>query len=318
MGLRNNMRIYKRVYRRIAVLLILTVFFLCSCGNSKTYGNTEQTELSRDGHTEQTEPSSDRYAEQTSAFHIKMLKIGKADTALLYMEGETEAVVIDTGEDDDGPEIEEKLEELGIERISRLIITHYDKDHIGGAAYLLEHIPVEQVIQPDYSKTGNRFEAYKEAVNSYVSDVCTVSEDMSFSEGQLSFSVYPENDPENQYFEAGEDNDRSLVIMVSYQGKRFLFAGDIEEKRIELLLDSGIDLSCDWIKIPHHGRFNSQTENLLKAVGAKDGIICCSEKNPADQETLDAVQKAGMTCWITSDGDITFTCDGESICGEQG
>lgn len=313
MVLRNNMWIYGR----LSVLLILMTFILCSCGGSKSYENTEQTESSLDGYTEQTEASSNGYAGQASVFHIKMIKIGKADTALLYMEGETEAVVIDTGEDDDGPEIVDKLEELGITKISRLIITHYDKDHIGGAAYVLEHIPVEQVIQPDYPKTEDRFEAYKEAVNSYVSDVYTISEDMDFSEGPLSFSVYPENDPENRYFEEGEDNDRSLVVMVSYQGKKFLFAGDIEEKRIELLLASGVDLSCDWIKVPHHGNFNSQTENLLKAAGAKDGIICCSEKNPADKETLDAIQRAEMTCWITSDGDITFTCDGEGIYGEQ-
>ena len=254
---------------------------------------------------------------QSPALNIKMLKIGKADTALLYMEGEMEAVVIDTGEDDDGSEIVEKLEELGITRVSHLIITHYDKDHIGGAAYVLEHIPVGQVIQPGYPKTGNRFEAYQEALKVYVSDICTVSEDIVFSVGQLVFSIYPKNDPENQYFEEGDDNDRSLVTMVFYQDKRFLFTGDIEEKRIKLLLASDVDLSCDWIKIPHHGRFNSQTEYLLYAALANDGVICCSEKNPAEKETVDAVRRAGMTCWLTADGDITFTCDEEGIYGEQ-
>ena len=254
---------------------------------------------------------------QTPVFNIKMLKIGKADTALLYMEGETEAVVIDAGEVDDGPEIVEKLEELGITRVSHLIITHYDKDHIGGAAYVLEHIPVGQVIQPGYTKTGNKFEAYQESVKACVSDICTVSEDIEFSVGKLFFSIYPENDPENQYFEEGNDNDRSLVTMVSYQDKRFLFTGDIGEKRIELLLASGVDLSCDWIKIPHHGRLNSQTEYLLNAASANDGVICCSEKNPAEKETVDAVRRAGMICWLTTDGDITFTCDGKSIYGEQ-
>ena len=256
-------------------------------------------------------------AEQVSVFHIKMLKIGKADTALLYMEGETDAVVIDTGEDDDGPEIVDKLEELGITGISHLIITHYDKDHIGGAAYVLEHIPVGQIIQPGYPKTGKGFEDYREAVETYADYVYTVSEDMELTVGPLSLVVYPENDPDNQYFDEGEDNDRSRVTMVTYRNKRFLLTGDIEEKRMELLLASGVDLSCDWVKLPHHGFFNSQTESLLKTTGAKDGVICCSEKNPAQKETLDAVRRAGMTCWLTADGDITFTCDGEEIHGEQ-
>lgn len=254
---------------------------------------------------------------QIPAFNIKMLKIGKADTALLYLEGETEAVVIDAGEDDDGSEIVEKLDELGVTKISHLIITHYDKDHIGGAAYVLEHIPVGQVIQPDYPKTGDRFEAYQEAVDRSTSDICVVSDYMEFSVSHLSFSIYPENDPENQYFKEDDDNDRSLVTMVTYRNKRFLFTGDIEEKRIELLLSTGVDLNCDWVKIPHHGRFNDQTESLLEATGAKDGVICCSEKNPAERETVDAARKAGMTCWITADGDITFICDGEGVYGNQ-
>ena len=250
-------------------------------------------------------------------FHIRMLKIGKADTAFLYMEGGSEAVVIDVGEDTDGPEIVEKLKKHGITKISHLIITHYDKDHVGGAAYVLECFPVGQVIQPDYSGSGVRFEVYREAAQRYAEEICTVSEYMEFSVGPLSFAIYPENDPENQYFKRDDENNRSLVTMVTYAGKKFLFTGDIEGKRIERLVSSGVDLSCDWMKIPHHGRFNDQTATLLEAAGAKYGVICCSKKNPADEETLDAIQQAGMTCWLTAEGDVTFACDGEGISGKQ-
>lgn len=295
-------------------LRVIMLSFICvitiGCGSKER----EKADL------EAAVPSGEHSSEETvqpPIFKIKMLKIGKADTALLYMEGETEAVVIDAGEDDDGPEIAETLEKLGITRIGHLIITHYDKDHMGGAAYILEHIPVGQVIQPGYPKAGDRYEDYRKAVEAYAGDVCTVSEDMEFAVGSLSLAVYSENDPENRYFEEGEDNDRSLVTMISYQSKKFLFTGDIEEKRIRLMLDSGIDLSCDWVKIPHHGDFNSETEYLLKAAGAKDAVICCSEKNPAREETVDAVRQAGMNCWLTADGDITFICDGQNIYAYQ-
>lgn len=295
-------------------LLAVILSFICMtavcCGSKDAEDNGQAVNVLPEEHMAAE-------ASQIPVFNIKMLKIGKADTALLYLEGETEAVVIDAGDDDDGPRIVEKLEELGVTKISHLIITHYDKDHMGGAAYVLEHIPVGQIIQPDYPKTGDRFEAYRKAVDEYVSDICAVSDYMEFSVGHLSFSIYPENDPDNQYFKENDDNDRSLVTMVTYQNKRFLFTGDIEEKRIELLLSTGVDLSCDWMKIPHHGRFNDRTVFLLDAAGAKDGVICCSEKNPAEEETVDAVRRAGMTCWMTADGDVTFTCDGEDIYGNQ-
>lgn len=307
-----NMGIYRGCARKGLFAVIL--FFICmtavGCGAKGAENNGQTVNALPEGHIVEE-------ASQIPAFNIKMLKIGKADTALLYLEGETEAVVIDAGEDDDGPEIVEKLEQIGVTKISHLIITHYDMDHMGGAAYVFEHMPVGQLIQPGYPKTGDRFEAYQEAVYEHMSDICVVSEYMEFSVGHLSFSIYPENDLENQYFKEDDDNDRSLVTMVAYRDKRFLFTGDIEEKRIELLLSTGVDLSCDWVKIPHHGRFNDQTESLLEAAGAKDGVICCSGKNPAEEETVDAVRRAGMACWMTADGDITFTCDGEGIYGNQ-
>ena len=148
-------------------------------------------------------------------------------------------------------------------------------------------------------------------------DVLSVSEPLTITAGALTLEIYPENDPQNQFFEADDDNNRSLVTMVSCQGQRFLFTGDIKEERIRLLLQSDVALSCDWIKMPHHGSWNEALPELLEAASPRFAVICCSDKNPADPETLELLEEMGISCWLTSDGDVTFFCSGEDIYGLQ-
>ena len=59
------------------------------------------------------------------------LDVGKADAILLY-NGEM-AALIDAGENDDGDAVVEAIRARGIERLDLMIITHFDKDHVGGA-----------------------------------------------------------------------------------------------------------------------------------------------------------------------------------------
>ena len=52
----------------------------------------------------------------------------------------------------------------GIERLDLLIITHFDKDHVGGADKILENIEVARVLEPDYDKDSKQYRQYCEAL----------------------------------------------------------------------------------------------------------------------------------------------------------
>ena len=67
---------------------------------------------------------------------IVLLKVGKADAIIAQANGK--AIVIDAGEEEDGEEIVTYLKNQGLSRIEALIITHYDRDHVGGADTLVE------------------------------------------------------------------------------------------------------------------------------------------------------------------------------------
>ena len=82
--------------------------------------------------------------EQGSTLTADILKIGKADCTL-FQEGET-SYMIDTGEAENAPRILEALKEKNVDHLDALIISHFDKDHVGGAAQILEAVTVDRVL----------------------------------------------------------------------------------------------------------------------------------------------------------------------------
>ena len=129
-----------------------------------------------------------------------------------------------------------------------------------------------------------------------------------------SLAIYAADDPEEIQDTDGEyDNDMSLVAKVICGERKFLFTGDIEKTRIRQMLDSGVDWTADWIKMPHHGRYQKKVEKLLEAVNPFYAVICDGEDQPAEEETLDALKKRQIKEWETADGTVVTITDGKNI-----
>lgn len=244
-------------------------------------------------------------------FTITAFPIGKAD-ALLLQEGRT-AILVDTGEKEDGPFLLQELEKRGIGRLDLLMITHFDKDHVGSASFLMENLNVEMVMMPDYEGDRTEYYAFLESLEAHP-DVRRIAETVQFSIGRLDWTVYPAEAPGLIQDTAEEyDNDMSLVADISYGMKSFLLTGDIEKKRIAQMLSSDVDWKHDWIKMPHHGRYQKALDELMEQVEPSWAVICCSEKKPAEDKTLKLLEKRQISVWDTSKYSVVTMCDGETI-----
>ena len=72
------------------------------------------------------------------------LNVGKADAILLRLNGQD--YLVDTGSKESYDQMEDALRMLGVGRLAGVIITHTDKDHVGGLKKLLKsEIDVERV-----------------------------------------------------------------------------------------------------------------------------------------------------------------------------
>ncbi len=237
-------------------------------------------------------------------FSISLLKVGQADAIILKTQNHT--AVIDCGEKDDGDEVAEKLK--GTEKIDYLFITHFDKDHVGGAAEVIENIETEKIILPDYIGTSSEYESFEKAMQEKNITPTRLTSKMTFTLDDVLFEVYP---PQKKSYKE-PDNDYSLVISVTHGENKFLFAGDAEKDRLAEL-PSQLDLDCDFLKMPHHGNFNKRTEAFLKFATPAYTVITDSEKNPAEEETVKAIEAVGSEIYHTKDGDIQVISDGEVI-----
>jgi beta-lactamase superfamily II metal-dependent hydrolase len=74
-------------------------------------------------------------------------------------------------------------------------------------------------------------------------------------------------------------NDTSLVLMVQFGEKKFLFTGDMEAFAENELLSSNISLKADVLKVGHHGSYSSTSAAFLKAVDPDYAVISCSKDN---------------------------------------
>ena len=90
-------------------------------------------------------------------------KLGAADCAILMTEDHT--VVIDTGEAEDADTILDVLSDYHRDTIDLLLISHYDKDHVGGAAKLIDSLTVRRVIGSSYPKESEEYAAYQSALS---------------------------------------------------------------------------------------------------------------------------------------------------------
>lgn len=229
---------------------------------------------------------------------VSVLRIGKAD-AIIITNG-SNAILIDAGEEDDIDEILEFFAEKRINAIDMMIITHFDKDHVGGADGVLHGIRVNAVYDAGYESDSKQYGEYLDALQATGVPRTRVLETTEMRLGALTLTLMPAGQP------ADDDNNNSLVIAMDDGFHTFLFAGDAEEQRIDELLLSAIG-QYDFLKMPHHGRMKTNLDALLDQVSPQIAVITDSDKNPADTETLALLAGRGIDTYETRDGDIHVT-----------
>lgn len=244
--------------------------------------------------------------EVTGTFEVSVLKVGQADAIILQTE--QHCVLIDCGEKDDGAEVSEKLAENGISNVDYLFVTHFDKDHVGGVPEVLDNVTVGELVTPSYKGTNSEYDSYIEAIQKHNITPTELAEKMTFILDDVLFEVYPPM--KNSYVKG--DNDFSLAVSVSHGDNRFLFAGDAQKIRLSEIVEQ-IHGRYNFLKVPHHGKYNSYTKRFFETVKPEISVITCSDKNPEEAETVAALESVGSSIYLTREGDISAVSDGKEI-----
>ena len=281
----------------IALLLILLL--LTGCTSSKPVEPT----------TEPTEPS---VAEPGLTVHF--LDVQHADSILLACGGEY--ALVDGGYPESGERIVSYMRRQGIKELDLLVGTHPHGDHIGGLPQVLNTFPTETVWTSQLPYTNDYVSNFTNAVTRNGADFVQPRPGESFRLGDATIDVIG---PLNLRYE--EANDLSLVLMVTYGDTRFLLTGDMEEVAERELVEAGVDLKADVLKVGHHGSSSSTSYRFLRAVAPTYGVISLAAANEyghPHRDPMSRLMDADVTIYRTdkmydvvafSDGEtISFTC----------
>lgn len=238
---------------------------------------------------------------------VTFLDVGKADAIVLQSESST--VVIDCGEKGDGKKISSILEESGTTVIDYLIITHFDKDHVGGAPKVLKTFDVKNVLTPDYTGNVSEYDKFAETLDGRGFTPMKLKEDISFTLDDVDYTVYA---PKKDFYGDGDsaENNFSLVTKAVHHNNILLFTGDAMEERLDEIMDIG---KCTLLKVPYHGRKLDNLGDFLKATEPKCAVVC-TDSNEFSGKMQDLLKKQKINTYATCfNGEITAVSDGSQI-----
>ena len=244
-------------------------------------------------------------------FKVYFFKAGKADSILIS--NNDKYILIDTGEADLADDILTYFRNNNITKLDYLIITHFDKDHVGSASEIINSIEIDNILQSNSPKESEYYNNYIEALENKSITPNTVSGDLEFTLGDFNVVV---NGPDKTY-DSNESNNSSLIVSINYKDTNYLFMGDSQNDRIKDYLSEHSDKKYDFIKIPYHGHFQKQLDNLLEAVNPKYAVITCSNSEMEDDETVNLLKQLNIKYYVTRQGSITIKSDGKDIVIEQ-
>lgn len=244
-------------------------------------------------------------------WRLVVCDVGQGDGLVLPAAAGT-AVVVDAGPD---PDLMERcLDDLGIEAVALVILTHLHADHVEGLPAVLHGRRVGAVeIGPLDEPAGELARVRRWAAGAGV-PLERVVDGERRRVGDLSWQVVA---PETAFHGTDSDpNNSSIVLRVVSGGLTLLLTGDVEPEAQDALLAGGVDVRADVLKIPHHGSAH-QDPRFLRSVGARVAIASVGADNPyghPSARTLGLLSDAGVTVLRTDrDGDVAVTGSGGGV-----
>lgn len=228
--------------------------------------------------------------------------LGEADST--FIRHQNKVLLIDTGEIHQGSFIVKNLIELGIDKIDYLVLTHPDKDHIGGAVEIINNFEVGIIIQSSLQEGKELQEALNSVIREKNIEAIFPEKQYEFTLGKILVTVFP---PEE--FSYKKDNNYSLMTLLTHGELNYFFGGDAEKKRLEEALTYDLPKTILY-KVPHHGRANSKSADMINLLSPKFAIITSSS---ADAEVLEALKLQNSKIFYTGDKSIRFLSDGEVL-----
>jgi competence protein ComEC len=242
-----------------------------------------------------------------SGLRVTFLDVGQGDAVLLQVpEG---ALLVDQGPPE--ARVYRQVRRFGIRELSLVVLTHPQRDHVGGAADVLGSVRVRLVLDPRLAASGpEEREALAEARARRI-PVATARPGVIYRIGRLRLRVLW---PDGPGVASEDPNDRAVVCLISYGQTDLLLGADAESDVLLPLRPPPVEI----LKVSHHGSADALLPALLQELRPRVAVISVGVGNTyghPTRETLAALDAApGLAVYRTDrDGAVTIESDGRRL-----
>jgi competence protein ComEC len=251
-------------------------------------------------------PFGGQAARSATGLRVRILDVGQGDSIVLDPPG-GDSVLVDTGPPGNG--VEERLRELGLDRLAAIVITHNQSDHAGGLGELLDSVDVGRVV---YGTAAPRIRGAALAAGVEPDRIAEGGE-LDFGDLQLS-ALWP---PRELGGRSDEDpNLLSIVLLARWRHFSMLLTGDAESESVPI--ETG---PVDVLKVSHHGSEDDGLDDLLERSVPKLAVISVGAGNPyghPSESTVAELRDHGVPTMRTDrQGEIEIEADGSRWTASQ-
>jgi competence protein ComEC len=233
---------------------------------------------------------------------LRMFDVGQGDGILLSSGGTQ--ILVDGGPDGS------ILSHLGSampffdRTVDLLVLSHPHMDHLQSFPELLRRYRVKAVLMTGVDYANPRYEEFltllaDEGARLFVADP---TQDLTVGPFDIDVLWPP---PRSFGVPMKDVNDDSVALRVTVpNGKTILFTGDMEEGEERKILQAGVDVRADILKVAHHGSRTSSSTGFLLAVRPSLAIASVAKDNSyglPDEDVTARYAKLGIPLRMTMD-----------------
>ena len=226
---------------------------------------------------------------------IHFINVGQGDSILVVCDDE--AMLVDAGPLEAGSVVNEYIKNTaGIKTLNYVIATHSHDDHLFGMPEALKGLSVEKI----YSSSSIPFTYWFSEILPRISNkdmiVVSTQAEKAFTLGGAEVQFI------NTPTASENENDHSIACKIVYGENSVLLTADIEGEAEISMLEAGIDLKANVLKVAHHGGNTSTCDAFLNAVNPQYAVISVGKHNPhghPHQVVLDRLKKKNVIVYRT-------------------
>lgn len=252
--------------------------------------------------------------------YITFLDVGQGDCSFIRTPG-GHTILIDGGgrsDSKDGVSIGEKvvlpyLRHEGVSKLDVVLLTHPHDDHLQGLLPVIKMMRIGRILDTGIPNASDSYTQYLRIIKRKKIPHTRVyrGQTIDFKDGASAGILNP---PESAFKSPSEDlNNDSIVLKLSCYKRVFMFTGDAGFDAEDSMMNAGINMRSDIIKIGHHGSRFSTGDGFLDAVSPKVAVISVGKGNPFShpaRETLDKLKNHGVIVYRTDrNGAVMVKCD---------